>query len=120
MKFPSLSSAKNTLTTAVKKPSLATIAPVVAGALMLTPAGLAVGGAKMAIEHKDAIKTTLRSAAHEIKKDVKVVVSTVEKGAVTGAKVVGKGVKSVGSGLTNMLYIGAGVGGLVVLMMILK
>ena len=120
MKFPSLSSVKSTLTTAAQKPSLKTLAPVVAGALMFTPAGLAVGGAALAIEHKDAIKSTLGSAAKEIKKDTKVVVSTVEKGVVTGAKEVGKGVKSVGSGMTNILYIGAGVGGLVVLMMILK
>jgi hypothetical protein len=119
MKFPSLPSA-STLTAAVKKPSLATIAPVVAGALMLTPAGLVAGGAVMAVEHKDAIKTTLGKAVTEVKKDTKVAVSTVEKVAVSGAKVVEKGAKSVVSGMENFMFMGLAVGGIVVLMMILK
>jgi hypothetical protein len=96
MKFPSLPSVKSTLTAAVKKPSLATIAPVMAGALMLVPA---VGVTVLAIEHKDAIKTTLGKAVTEVKKDTKVAASTVEKVAVTGAKGVEKGAKSVASGM---------------------
>ncbi len=120
MKFPSLSSVKTTLTKAIEKPSLATIAPVMAGALMLTPAGLAVGGAVLAVEHKDAIKSTLGKAVTEVKKDTKAVVTTVEHVAVKGAHVVEKGAKSVASGMQNMMYMGMAVGGIVVLMMILK
>ena len=117
MKFPSLSSAKTTLTAAVKKPSLATLAPVMAGALMLVPA---VGVTVLAIEHKDAIKTTLGKAVTEVKKDTKTVTNTVEHVAVSGAKVVEKGAKSVASGMQNFMYMGMAVGGIVVLMMILK
>lgn len=120
MKLPNFSSAKTTLTKAVTKPSLATIAPVMAGALLLTPVGLGVAGVVVAVEHKDAIKSTLGKAVTEVKKDTKVVASTVEKVAVKGAHVVEKGAKSVVSGMQNMMYMGMAVGGIVVLMMILK
>jgi hypothetical protein len=117
MKFPSLSAAKTTLTKAIEKPSLATLAPVLGGALMLVPA---VGVTVLAIEHKDAIKSTLGKAVTEVKKDTKAVASTVEHVAVKGAHVVEKGAKSVASGMQNMMYMGMAVGGIVVLMMILK
>lgn len=120
-KVPTVTAVKSTLQTAVTKPSLKTVAPVLAGLAMMTPVGAVVGvGAVLAVEHKDAIKTTLGSAVKTVKNEAKVVGSTVEKVAVTGAKTVAKGAKSVASGMQNFMYMAMGVGGLVVLMMVLK
>ena len=123
----SLSSVKNTLHNAVEKPSLKNIA---AAAIMVTPLGLA---GTLAVANKDAIKSTLHSVGSEVKKDAKVVGSTIAKEVKHDVKVVGstvkqggeiaiKGAKKAGSvvtsGFTNMLYIGgAALVGLVVLKM---
>ena len=118
---PSISSVKSTLHTAVTKPSLASVAPVLAGLAMMTPAGAVVGvGAVLDVEHKDAIKSTLGHAVTTVEKDSKATVNTVEKVAVKTGTVVAHEAKSVASGMQNFMYMAMGVGGLVVLMMVLK
>ena len=115
------SSIKSTLTTAVTKPSLKTVMPVVAGLAMVSPIGAAaVIGGTLAVEHKDAIKSTLGTAATTIKNDTTKAATTVEKVAVTGAKEVEKGAKAAANGVQNMMYMGLAAGGLVVLIMLLK
>jgi hypothetical protein len=108
----SFASVKSTIHNAVQKPSLTHIA---AAALTMTPVGLA---ANIAIGNKEAIKSTLSAAGAEIKKDIKIVESTVVKGGEVAIKGVKKAGSVVTSGFTNMLYIGgAALVGLVVLKM---
>lgn len=103
-----------TLQTAIAKPSLTSIAKA---AVMVTPLGFI---ATEVIDHRADIKSTLAPLAKEIKKDAIVVGNEAKKGATTIEKGVVSGVKSVASGMENMMYIAMGVGGLVVLMMVLK
>ena len=119
-KLPSVAAVKTTLHTAVSKPSLATVVPVLAGVAMLTPVGAVAGATVLAVQHKDEIKSSLGHAATTVKNGGKTAVSTVEKVAVKTGTVVAHGAKSVASGMQNFMFMAMGVGGIVVLMMILK
>ena len=103
-----------TLQTAIAKPSLLTVAKA---AVMVTPLGFA---ATEIIDHKTEIKSTLAPIMKEVKKDATVVGNGVKQGATTLEKGAVSTVKSVASGMENMMYMAMGVGGIVVLMMILK
>ena len=105
---------KTTLTNAVQKPSLKTIA---GAAVLFTPIGLA---GTIAYQNKTEIKSTLGHAAVVVKEEAKVVGDKIEKVAVAGVHVAQKGVKSVTSGLSNMMYMGMAAGGIVLLIMVLK
>ena len=111
---------KSTLHTAVSKPSLATIAPVLMAAAMITPVGAVAGATVLAVQHKDEIKSSLGHAATTVSHGGKVAVNTVEKVAVKAGTTVAHGAKSVVSGMENFMYMAMGVGGIVVLMMVLK
>ena len=120
MKLPSVAAVKSTLHTAVSKPSLAMALPVLAGVAVLTPVGAVAGATATAIKNKDEIKTSLGHAATTVKNGGKTAVSTVEKVAVKTGTVVAHGAKSVATGMQNFMFMAMGVGGIVVLMMVLK
>ena len=119
-KLPSVAAAKSTLHSAVSKPSLATVLPVLAGVAMLTPVGAVAGATVLAVQHKDEIKSSLGHAATTVKHGGKAAVNTVEKVAVKAGTTVAHGAKSVASGMQNFMFMAMGVGGIVVLMMVLK
>ncbi len=109
---------KNTITAAVQKPSLKTIA---AAALLATPIGL-VG--TVAVANSSQIKNTLASASAGIKNNTKVVatavgttVKKVETKVISGVKTADKAVSSVWSGMMMPLMV---VGGLGVAFMLLR
>ena len=89
-------------------------------AAMITPVGAVAGATVLAVQHKDEIKSSLGHAATTVSHGGKVAVSTVEKVAVKAGTTVAHGAKSVVSGMENFMFMAMGVGGIVVLMMVLK
>jgi hypothetical protein len=100
----------NTLEQAVTKPSLETIAPVIKGAILFNPVGLA---STIAYENRGEIKTSLSNVGNTIKENAIEAKDNVKEGIITVKDKLGD------IGTSMMMPIGLGILALVIVKMII-
>ena len=100
----------NTLEQAVTKPSLETIAPVIKGAILFNPVGLA---GTIAYENKDEIKSSLSNIGDTIKENAIETKDNIKEGLVVVKDKIGD------IGTSMMMPIGLGILALVIVKMII-